>query len=114
MIKLIPLDRLLVSSDCPSAMIRGRYTAYDLLETQFEYLFRHEYCVSNPDHSNMLVKDRNEPVSIVNVIEAIAKLKNVPIKEIVEATWKNTLEALGLDQNLKRKIKVKVEKPKIP
>jgi hypothetical protein len=42
---------------------------------------------------------RNEPCSVVQVVEAVAALKNIEYGEIVCATHENTLRCFGLDLN---------------
>ena len=44
----------------------------------------------------MIVKDRNEPCTIVQVVEVLAALKGVTKEEISRVSYENTLKMFGL------------------
>jgi len=48
--------------------------------------------------AGLAVKGRNEPCAIGGVAWVMAKLYNVPIEEVAEAAWKNTVDVFGLHE----------------
>ena len=44
----------------------------------------------------LICKDRNEPCSIIQVLEVISKIKNVDKKELSDICYKNSLDCFGL------------------
>ena len=65
--KEVPLDRLLVETDCP-------------------------FLTPHPHRG-----EENEPAYVKFVAEEIARLKNISFDEIAEATTKNAIEVFGLE-----------------
>jgi TatD DNase family protein len=66
--KEIPLDRLLIETDCP-------------------------YLAPHPNRGK-----RNEPAYVKLVAEQIAELKELTYEEVAEATYKNAKKVYGIDQ----------------
>lgn len=46
-----------------------------------------------------MVKGRNEPATIPHVAHVIAKVKEIPIEEVCEAAWRNSIEMFGLGES---------------
>ncbi|KAI9801241.1 MAG: hypothetical protein M1833_002811 [Piccolia ochrophora] len=46
----------------------------------------------------LMVKGRNEPVSISRVVHAIAGVKGLPVDVVCEAAWENSTKMFGLGQ----------------
>ena len=44
----------------------------------------------------VVVKDRNEPCTIVQVVEVVAALKGVSVDEICEHAWANTIKMFNI------------------
>lgn len=68
--KRLPLDRVLVETDCP-------------------------YLAPQPWRGK-----RNEPAYLVATAELLAQLHGLPLEELARRTWQNTLRAFGLDGRL--------------
>ena len=58
-VKLIPLDKLLIETDCPFNELDRGHAGYKYVNTKFSYT------ASDKLHQDKLVKDRNEPCKIV-------------------------------------------------
>ncbi|KAF3766060.1 hypothetical protein M406DRAFT_257547 [Cryphonectria parasitica EP155] len=46
-----------------------------------------------------MVKGRNEPCTIERVAKIVAAIKGVPVQEVCEAAWSNTVKVFGLDES---------------
>ncbi|KAH3677068.1 hypothetical protein WICMUC_001974 [Wickerhamomyces mucosus] len=69
-------------------------------------LKKEHYTKYNPQNEHLigelaspLIKSRNEPVHIGQVVEIISKVKEIPIQEIVDNCWTNSFKFLELDEN---------------
>ena len=63
MIKEIPLDRMMVETDCPYCDIRNSSAAAKHVKTKFPRKAKDKYNPQSDDF--VIVRDRNEPVNIV-------------------------------------------------
>ena len=74
-VKEIPLDRLLIESKCPYCSIRGSHFSSQYVQTKFPIVNMRSY---NPDSGEFqIINSRNEPCTIVQVIEVIAALRGL-------------------------------------
>ena len=74
-VKVIPLDRMMIETDCPYCDIRNSHASAQHVKTKFPSKKKDKY---NPAAEEFaIVKDRNEPCTIVQVIEVIAALKGI-------------------------------------
>ena len=46
-----------------------------------------------------MVKGRNEPATIPHVAHVIAKVKEIPVEEVCEAAWHNSVRMFGLGES---------------
>lgn len=44
----------------------------------------------------VLCVDRNEPSTMIQVLEAVAAIKGVTVEELAEASWENSLKMFNL------------------
>ena len=96
-VKAIPLERLMVETDCPYCDIRNSHASAQYVQTKFPRKAKDKY---NPDSNDLaLVRDRNEPCTIVQVIEVIAALKGLTTKEVAEISYENTIKMFNLANN---------------
>ena len=109
-VKHIPLERLQIETDGP--WVSGLFLALwcSLIFLQCEMRPSHassKYLDDAPDlrikwvkkerwQKGMMVKGRNEPVTIAHVAHAVAKIKGIPVEELCEATWNNSILMFGL------------------
>ena len=57
--KLVPLDRLMIETDCPYCDIRNSHASSKFVKTKFPSSKKEKYS------EDKMVKDRNEPCTIV-------------------------------------------------
>jgi TatD DNase family protein len=81
MVKSLPLDKILVETDSPYCKIRKSYAGYKFL---------------SPREEIKILRKRNEPCSLDQVIEVISKLKEVEIEELNSILLKNSKDFFGI------------------
>lgn len=94
-VKNIPLNRLQLETDGPWCEMRASHAS-----------MKHRAAAPPLPKSvkkekwerGMMVKGRNEPVGIVQVAYAVAGIKSLPVEEVCEAAWKNSVRMFGLGE----------------
>ncbi len=81
LVKQVPLNRLMIETDCPYCDIRNSHAGAKHVKTIFPRKDKSKYQPTSTEFS--IVKDRNEPCTIVQVVEVIAALKQESIETIV-------------------------------
>ena len=89
-VKKIPLDRIMLETDCPYCEIRNSHFSSKYVKTQIPKAPKKKY------KADKMVKERNEPCTMIQVLEAVAALKEVTEKELAEAAWENTVKMFNL------------------
>ena len=84
--KQVPLDRLMIETDCPYCDIRNSHASSKFVKTKFPSSKKEKYS------EDKMVKDRNEPCTIVQVVEVLAALYGIDEEKLCEITWQNTLK----------------------
>jgi TatD DNase family protein len=79
----IPLDNLLLETDCPWCDIRPSHASYEYVTTKFKTKDEKKY------ESDCCVKGRCEPCHILQVAEVVAGLKHMTITHVASITTKN-------------------------
>ena len=90
-VKKIPLDKLMIETDAPYCEIKSSSAAFKLVETKFEGRAKKEKM-----KKGIMCKDRNEPCSIIQVLEVLAKLKGVNKEELAKMCYDNTIKFFKL------------------
>ena len=85
-VKNLPLDRLLVETDCPWCDIRQTHAGSGFVKTKFDTKTEKKYQVG------FCVKGRYEPCHIVQVCEVIAGVKGISAEEVAQASKQNALK----------------------
>jgi TatD DNase family protein len=68
MVKAIPLESVLIETDSPWCTIKPSHASSSLVTTQFPTAKKEKYT------EGKLVKDRNEPCQLIQVLEVVAKI----------------------------------------
>jgi len=82
MAREIPLEKLLLETDCPWCGIKNTHASKKYVKTEFP--------VSKKFKQNHTIKDRSEPCHIINVAEVMSELKNVSLEELTKICYDNT------------------------
>lgn len=88
-VKQIPLDKLMLETDCPYCDIVKKSPAHGFIKTQFQMKDMKKY------EEGKLVKRRNEPCKIIQVCEAVAGLKGVSVEEVANAAYENAVNVFA-------------------
>ncbi|CAO1403249.1 unnamed protein product [Diamesa serratosioi] len=87
-IKEIPNDKLMIETDAPWCEIRPTHASNKHVKTVFEL-------VKNKDKKkwdkHVLVRGRNEPVCVIQILEVISAIKNEDAEKLSEIFYQNTL-----------------------
>ena len=85
-VKTLPVDKLMIETDAPWCEIKPSHASFKFVQTKFPSV-KKEKCTEDS-----LVKGRNEPCCIVQVLEVISAVKNVNIDEFADKVYKNTMD----------------------
>ena len=89
-VKQIPLNKLMLETDAPYCRILKKHPSHALVTTQWKMKTKKKW------KKGLLVKERNEPIRIIEVLEAVAKIKGIPEDELAEIAYENSCEMFGL------------------
>ena len=64
------------------------------MKTKFPRIDKKKYDPTSPDF--LVVSGRNEPCTIVQVVEVIAALKGITTREVSDMTYANTLRMFNI------------------
>ncbi|KAK4051229.1 hypothetical protein OIV83_003051 [Microbotryomycetes sp. JL201] len=99
-VRQLPLDKLMVESDCPWCEIRPSHASHAILKTlatSSDYshlapLYVPEQKKKEKFQEGAAVKGRNEPCSTGAVAWVIAQLHGVTIEQVASQTYQNTCD----------------------
>ncbi|KAI9885403.1 MAG: hypothetical protein M1823_002787 [Watsoniomyces obsoletus] len=92
-VKEIPLDQLQIETDGPWCEMRASHASAKYLTDGPELP---KAVKKEKFEKGLMVKGRNESVSIARVAHVVAKVKNLPIEEVCEAAWSNSIKMFQL------------------
>ena len=82
----IPLDRIMLETDCPYCEIRSTHVGSSLVKTKWSAKDKKKYSEEE------MVKGRSEPCQIRQVCEVVAAARNIPEEELARAAFNNTIK----------------------
>lgn len=83
-VKSLPLDRLLLETDAPWCEIRPTHASYKYVKTRPTYRKPCQW------EESYMVKGRNEPANVVQVLEVVAALHGISEDILADIVYKNT------------------------
>lgn len=91
----IPLDRLLLETDAPWCGIKKTHASFPHVKTHFEQCKKEKYSnlllAEGNNRQSLMIKDRNEPATMIQVAEVVASLKKVSVDELIRQVHKNSI-----------------------
>ena len=81
---LVPAHLLLLETDAPWCGIKASHPSFKYVDTTFPTKKKEKY------EEGVLVKDRNEPCTMVQVLEVVAKIRNCDPIELAEQVYRNS------------------------
>lgn len=93
-VKQIPREKLMLETDAPWCDIRPSHASYKHLNN-----FKPEpsqLCKKEKFTEGKMIKGRNEPCNISQVLEVVASIRGEDIHELAEAIYENTNQLFGI------------------
>eukprot|EP00980_Cylindrotheca_fusiformis_P000806 scaffold197_cov129-Cylindrotheca_fusiformis.AAC.3 len=87
--KELPLDKILLETDCPYCDIKATHASFEFVKTKFDSKTYKKFELGK------MVKGRNEPCQIVQVAEAVAGVKGISVEKVADACYKNSMLLYG-------------------
>ena len=81
----LPLNRIMLETDSPWCSIKATHSSFKHVATTFSSTKEKKW-------DGMHVKNRNEPDCIIQVLEAVAGIKEIEKDEVATATTKNAMQ----------------------
>uniref|UniRef100_A0A1B6E1P5 Deoxyribonuclease TATDN1 n=2 Tax=Clastoptera arizonana TaxID=38151 RepID=A0A1B6E1P5_9HEMI len=83
-VKLIPRDKILIETDSPWCEVRPSHAGSCYIKSTFPAVKKEKW------HSNNMVKSRNEPAMIVQVLEILSAVRGENMDSLCDIIYKNT------------------------
>lgn len=88
----IPNDRLMLETDCPWCEVRPTHAGAKLIKTTFPTVKKEKW------QAGSMVKGRNEPANIVQILEIVAGIKEEDMEKLCNAVYQNTTKLFFPDE----------------
>lgn len=88
-VKAIPLERILLETDCPWCDVRATHAGSGYVTTTFPTKKDKQF------ERGCCVKNRFEPCHIIQIAEIIAGVKGISVEEVAEVTSQNAFAVFG-------------------
>jgi TatD DNase family protein len=92
-VRRLPLDRVLLETDCPYCEIRPNHAGFRHVTTSFPAKAEKKF------EKGFAVKNRQEPCHIVQVAEVVAGAKGLEVSDVAQACYENTLRVFFSNEN---------------
>ena len=80
----IPVEYLMVETDCPWCEVKATHAGAKFIQTNMPSVKKERWS------NDVLVKGRNEPAAIVQVLEVMAAARHVDIYSLAQTVYENT------------------------
>lgn len=87
--KQIPADSLMIETDCPYCEIRTTHAGFKFVKTKFQRS-------KDAKDPSLPVKGRNEPMTLIQVLEVLAEIRNEDINKLSRQVYENTNRLFNL------------------
>ena len=91
-VRQLPMDRLLLETDCPYCDIRATHAGHEHVQTTFPSKAEKKF------QAGLAVKNRQEPCHIIQVAEVVAGVQQMDLRHVTETVYRNSLQLFGLDE----------------
>jgi len=83
----------MVESDAPWCELRPSHAGYSHVKTHWKNhaIHKEKYSIADPKP----IRSRNEPMTCLQVLEAIASLKDMPVEEVAETIYENSIHVFS-------------------
>ena len=88
-IQKLPLESILLETDSPYCEIKPTHASFRYIQTKFETKQEKKF------EMGKMVKGRNEPCRIIQVAEVIAGVKGIPLEQVTQQCYRNSLQLYG-------------------
>ncbi|XP_056636785.1 deoxyribonuclease TATDN1 isoform X2 [Diorhabda sublineata] len=88
-VKLLPSNRILLETDCPWCEVRPSHAGYKFISKENLVMPTVKKEKWNPEQ---MVKSRNEPCNIRQILDIVASIRNANIDLLCEQVFDNTME----------------------
>ncbi|KAI7955009.1 hypothetical protein MJO28_005409 [Puccinia striiformis f. sp. tritici] len=99
-VKAVPLDRIMLETDCPWCEIRPSHASHRYLKDIPTKEMFIPSTIKKERHQlsdGKMVKGRNEPCTIGQVAWVVSQLKGISFDELINNAWKNSIDMFGLE-----------------
>ena len=89
----VPDDLLLLETDAPWCGIKKTHASFQHLSTVFPALKKEKFQLGT------MVKDRNEPCTMMHVLEAVAKVRGADIVDLADKVYANSARLFPISRS---------------
>ena len=86
-VKELPLEKILVETDCPYCEIKRTHASHKYVKTEFP-----NKKAEKKFEKGLMVKGRNEPCQLIQVVEVISGVKGLDVEEVANQCYVNSME----------------------
>jgi TatD DNase family protein len=91
--KSLPLDRMILETDCPWCDIRPTHAGWGYVRTSFPTMKEKRY--NRELGREYCVKNRTEPCHVAQVAEVVAGVRGIDVEEVVRVCGRNVHDLFG-------------------
>ena len=90
--KELPLERILLETDCPYCEVKRTHAGFHHVKTNFPSKQEKKF------EMGVMVKGRCEPCQIIQVAEVIAGAKEIPLQQVADQCYQNSMTLYGWER----------------